>query len=150
VGIAAGLANVEVTFTDAGLVVRTGWSRPSGAGAASGAVGQSVPSPWRAELVALERRLRAELSPPADKRASGGPDGVEVMRQVRSLIDASERRQQRELALRVADVAKDVRLQREADLLRIDRSQRAIQQETGLEVLRNREMLDYLVRTSQR
>ena len=44
------------------------------------------------------------------------------MRRVRALLEESEKRQQRELALRVAEVLRDVNAQRQADLMKIDRS----------------------------
>ena len=67
-----------------------------------------------------------------------------MLKQVRALIANSERRQQLELALRVGDVINDVQAQRRADLLKIDRSIGLIQNSTGMEVLRQREMLNSL------
>jgi hypothetical protein len=69
----------------------------------------------------------------------------DVFRRVRTLIDDSERRQQRELALRLAEAIRDVNAQRQADLVRIDRSIGAMQSNTGREMLRQRnEMLNYV------
>ena len=68
-----------------------------------------------------------------------------MFRRVRTLIDDSERRQQRELALRLAEAIRDVNAQRQADLVRIDRSIGAMQSNTGREMLRQRnEMLNYV------
>ena len=67
---------------------------------------------------------------------------------MRGLLDESERRQQRELALRVAEVLRDVNAQRAADLVRIDRSLGIVQNNTGVEVAKQRELLNYLVRAS--
>ena len=53
------------------------------------------------------------------------------------MIDESETRQQRELALRLSQVAGEVDTQHQADLLRI-------QQNLG----QQQEIMDYLVRTS--
>ncbi len=61
-----------------------------------------------------------------------------------------ERKQQRELALRVAGVVRDVESQRRGDLVKIDRSLGEIQSNTGVEVMRQRELLNYLVRVSQK
>ena len=61
----------------------------------------------------------------------------ELLQRVRTMIDQSESRQQRELALRLSQVAGEVDAQHQADLLRI-------QQDFG----RQQEMMDYLVRTS--
>jgi hypothetical protein len=74
----------------------------------------------------------------------------EALRRVRTLVEESERRQQRELALRLAEAIRDVNAQRQADLVRIDRNIGAVQNNTGREMLRQRsEMLNYVtVRTS--
>ena len=61
----------------------------------------------------------------------------ELLQRVRTMIDQSESRQQRELALRLSQVAGEVDAQHQADLLRI-------QQDFG----RQQEMMDYLVKTS--
>jgi hypothetical protein len=71
---------------------------------------------------------------------------------VRALVEESERRQQRELALRLGEALRDVSAQRQSDLARIDRSIGAMQNSTGLEILRTRETINdinnYIVRTS--
>jgi hypothetical protein len=61
----------------------------------------------------------------------------DLLQRVRAMIDQSESRQQRELALRLSQVAGEVDAQHQADLLRI-------QQDFG----RQQEMMDYLVKTS--
>jgi hypothetical protein len=67
------------------------------------------------------------------------------------MIQASERRQQRELALRVAEVMRDVQAQRQADLVRIERSLGVIQSRTGMEVLRTQRQVNSLAQqVSQR
>jgi hypothetical protein len=69
---------------------------------------------------------------------------------VRALLDESERRQQRELALRVAEVLRDVSTQRQADLVKIDRSLGAVQNNLGVEVMKQRQSLNLLYHASQR
>jgi hypothetical protein len=152
VGAAAGVANLDVKYDRNGLSVRTGWS------AAAAAVPEAAPqsaAPWRADLAALERQLRAEMraSPPQATveaaRRDGAADG-EMLRRVRALIDQSERKQQKELALRVAEVATDVRAQRVVDLRNIDRNLNVIQSNTGVDMLRLYRMTnDLAVRVSQ-
>jgi hypothetical protein len=73
------------------------------------------------------------------------------------LIGASEQRQRRELALRLAEVLRDVESQRRDDIEKIGRSLGVIQanlgvmQNTGVEVMRQRQMInDLAVRVSQR
>jgi hypothetical protein len=163
IGVGAGAANVQVTYGRDGLSVRTGWRQPAptGPGASSPAIpaidasrGVDAPTavPSRAELSTLEETLRAEIraavatraSAPSEPAAATAAASDAVLRQVRTLIANSERRQQLELALRVGDVINDVQAQRRADLLKIDRSIGLIQNSTGMEVLRQREMLNSL------
>jgi hypothetical protein len=162
-GAAAGVANVQVQYGAEGLRVRTGWSGAQpGSAAPAGA-----PEAWRADLVALEERLRAELGQEtaravaaataagtanAVSAANAAPLQPELLRRIRALIDESERRQQRELALRVGELMRDVNMQRQSDLARIDRNIGAIQNNTGREMLRQRsDLLNYVtVRTSGR
>jgi anti-sigma factor RsiW len=160
-GASAGLANLDVRYGANGLAIRTGWlSRPSGAshsaGAAPNAAGGDVAasSPWRTDLQALEERLQTEIhaspAPPLRSRSGAGDDG-EVLRQVRALLRESERQQQNDLALRIAEVMKEFDAKRNADLMNINQSMRAMQSNTGIEVLKQREALsrlDYLVRAS--
>jgi anti-sigma factor RsiW len=195
-GIAAGLANLDVRYNREGLTVRTGWTGsavaqdpaagaargvPSGAaqnvaqgGAQGVAQGGSqgvaqdfspayTAAAWRADLAALERQLRREfrasrapgvtLQPASAQTGSAAANGArdgEMLRRMRALVEESERKQQRELALRVAQVIRDVNAQREADLVKIDRSLGLIQNNTGVEAMKQRELLNYLVRVSQK
>ena len=77
------------------------------------------------------------------------PD-ADVLRRVRALVDESEKRQQRELALRVAEVMRDVNAQRRTDLVNIDRMLGFVQDKVGVEVMKDRQRLDLLYRASQR
>lgn len=153
VGVSIGVANLDVRYDRDGLRVRSGWmaDRPAQAAATEAS------APWRAELQAFERGVRAELSAraaqtpaPTAARPAAAQGDADLMRRVRALIEESERREQRELALRVAEVVRDVDSQRRSDLVKIDRNLGLIQNNTGAEVLRQRELLNYLVRTSQR
>ena len=175
-GVGAAIANLDVRYNANGLQVRTGWStvveapavQPGQPIAGTGQVasGNIVAAPWRAELTALEQRLRADLRPPPGPVNSGNPgnnvaNGAapanptnvtsnDTLRRVRALVDDSERRQQRELALRMAEAIRDINAQRQADLVRIDHNIGAMQNNTGREMLRQRnEMLNYVsLRTS--
>ena len=177
-GISAGVANLNVHYDRNGVTVRTGWSKPavasndpsvgrdfSRAESAGGAQLKLRPTntgaandhvPWRDDLAALERQLRSEL------RSSGlaaHPSGARVsddefLRRVRALIDQSERRQQSELALRVTEVLRDVKGQRNMDLVRISQALGAVQNRqytTTNELLKNRTDINYLaILASQR
>ena len=163
-GVSAGIANVNIHYDRDGLTVRTGWLKPAAelsttrAAADARSDGQSArpattaPAPWRDDLAALEQALRAELRPTVAARpAASSSRDEEMFRRVRALIGDSERRQQRELALRVGQALQDVDTRRNADLARIDRTFGPILTRTGVELLKQRADINYLtVRTSQR
>jgi hypothetical protein len=149
VAASLGLANLDVRYSRDGLHITTGWMRhaPAPLQTATVTAVQPQPYPWRPELSALERQLRQDLGPrPAPvPMAVPSPRSEEaVMKRVRSLIEESERQQQRELALRVAEVARDVQVQRQADLVRIDRTLGLMQNRTGVEVMRTQQQLNTL------
>jgi hypothetical protein len=73
----------------------------------------------------------------------------EMLRRVKALIDQSESRQQRELALRLSDVVHDFDTQRQADMHRVDQNFGQLEGQTGTEVARQRELLNSLVKVSQ-
>lgn len=161
-GLGAGLANLNIRSDREGLTVRTGWLTPAVATppaadrtmAAPAAVADTMP--WRADLSALERQLRTEFrstqtaDPPTIGRASQpSMSDTEMLRRVRALVEESERKQERELALRVGQVIRDVNAQRQADLRKIDSNLGFIQSNTGAEVMKQRQLLmNYLVRAS--
>jgi anti-sigma factor RsiW len=157
-GVSAAIANLDIRYDRNGLTLRTGWSRPAvkpeGANApiAANAGGNA---PWRADLTALEAQLRSEIrgarqAAAQPLQARSAPADVDVLRRVRALVDESERRQQRELALRIAEVFRDINAQRKADLTKIDRNLGFIQDRTGVEILKQRETINYLMKVSQR
>ena len=80
-------------------------------------------------------------SSPADER---------ILQRVRTMIDESEQRQRRELALRSAEMVRDFDAQRNVDLTRIERTLGQMDGTTGAEVAQQRQMLNYLMRVSQR
>ena len=77
----------------------------------------------------LRERLESQPVSPAEER---------LLQRVRAMIDQSEQRQQRELALRLSQASRELDTQREADLLRV-------QQELGQQ---HDATMEYLVRTS--
>jgi len=160
VGVAAAVANLEVRFGSGGVTLRTGWQQsavPTAPAAAEDLASDT--RPWTADLAALEQRVRAEV-PRARAVGAAGRPASEVGQaaapvtqdQVRSIVRAalaeSELRQQRELALRVAQVQRDFEGQRRADLVRIEESFGQLGGWTGAEVSRQRDMLNYLLRVS--
>jgi hypothetical protein len=149
-GVTAGIANLDIQYDASGLRVRTGWIAPAPAPATIAADNQ----PWREELTALEQRLRSDLRPLTSTNAADAvrSPGPEVIRRIRTLVEESERRQQRELALRLGEAMREVSVQRQEDLVRIDRNIGAMQSNTGREMLRQRsDLLNYVtVRTAAR
>jgi hypothetical protein len=165
-GVSAAIANLDVRYDANGLRVRTGWMQtptapvegaPAG-GAAVALTSTDAATPWRAELAALEQQLRTEMrsvraaaaQPPAAVHAAAPMSDADLVKRVRALVDESEKRQQRELALRVAEMMRDVATQRQADLMKIDRTLGVVQNNLGVEVMRDRQRLDILYRASQR
>jgi hypothetical protein len=98
---------------------------------ASSTPSETVLSPQA--LADLERVLRGRLA----ASNSESVDTEQLLQRVRSMIDQSEQRQERELALRLSQVAQEVNTQHQADLLRI-------QQNVG----QTQDLMEYLVRTS--
>jgi hypothetical protein len=178
-GVSAGIANLDVRYDQNGLNITTGWNRaqpaspklatlqtseggpklataPTSEGGPKLVTDQSAAAPWRAELAALERQLRTELraaqatSPAAPAVRAASSSDAETLRRVRVLLDESEKRQQRELALRIAEVVRDVDTQRKADLRNIDHTLGLVRNDLGVEVMKQRQSLNLLYRASQR
>ena len=107
----------------------------------------------RADLVALEQRLRSEMRTQArtvSAPIAAAAGDARTLEQVRALIDESEQRQRRELALRTTEVVRDFDAQRSDDMARIERTIGQMDGTTGVEVAQQRQMLNYLMRVSQR
>jgi len=105
------------------------------------------------DMSALESRLRSEMvALRASTRSDAAPASLpesQLMTRVRALIEESEQRQQRELALRTAEIVRDFDSQRRVDLAQIQRNFGQIEGLTGAEVREQRQMLNYLMRVSQ-
>ncbi len=173
--LGATVANVEVQVGGGTLVVRTGWAKSSSSASTGPQAAQTdaarpatsarpalvsagmSESDVHSALNALETRIRADIAaatarPAAanvQRVASSDMDKGQVLQQVRSLVDESERRQQRELALRLAQVVQDFDAQRRTDLVRIENGFGQIENLTGEEAARQRAITNYLVRASQ-
>jgi hypothetical protein len=135
---AAGMAvsQLDVDYQDGTLTVRTQSTAPTvPALPAANVRNASIElPPERADVNQIERELR-------DRLESGNASAIDterLLQRVRAMIDQSEQRQQRELALRLSQVAREVDTQHQADLLRV-------QQEFGQQQAAT---MEYLVRTS--
>jgi anti-sigma factor RsiW len=156
-GVSAGIANLDVRYDANGLSVRTGWSRPLPAMSApparipSGAEVSVAPAsaPWQGDLEQLERRLKDEWR--ASTPQTGPSLDAQLLRQVRALIVESERKQQNDLALKIAEVVRDFDARRGADLASIYGGLGAIQNNTRFEVAKQRQWIaDYVTQASIR
>jgi hypothetical protein len=155
--VSAAVANVEVRYDANGVTLRTGWSQPPSTGpvavssqsrGAPIAAASAADQRWQTELAALERRLRAEFASPGNNPTNAAPGAAnrgDLLKQVRALVAESEERQQRELALRFAQLVHEVDSQRRADLVQIEQNLGQIE---GLTAEQS-EMMQYLVRVSQ-
>ena len=151
--VGAGIANVEVRYDRDGLVVRTGWSEAAPVAAADAA----SESPWRTELAEVASELRREFTggtaagtPRQTGAARAGAESQPGLGRVQRLIEESERRQQRNLALRFAQLSREAEAQRQADLLRIEQQVGQLEGLTEAEVVQHNEIMDYLVRVAGR
>ncbi len=171
VGVGAGAANLRIDYSPDGLSVRTGWlEAPAAPGAAARSRSTEATTvandgarsaPWQADLVALEERMRTEMrdrtthapevATASLNQADQAAHEADLLRQVRTLIQRSEQRQETEMAMRVKTLMNDMQAQRQADMLRINRTIGTVQNNTGMEVLRQGQMLRSLaVQVSQR
>ena len=147
--IGVGVANVEIRYGPDGLVVRTRGVAADGVDA----VASADDMPWRTDLAALESALREEMvgaTPRGPGAVSDGTGESEVLARVHRLIEESERRQQRDLALRFAQLMGESEVQRQADLLRIEQQVGQLEGLSEAEVVQHNEIMDYLVRVAGR
>jgi hypothetical protein len=73
----------------------------------------------------------------------------EVLSRVKAMIDQSEGRQRRELALRLTQLVQDFDTQRRADMLNVQQNFGQLEGQTGAEVAQQRELINSLVKVSQ-
>lgn len=149
--IGASVANLQVRRDERGWTFSTGWmTTPAPAVAATPAAAPAGDDGWKAALVSLEQSLRRDMAArPATTGAPASADADTVAR-VRALIEASEKRQQQELALRLTQFGRDIDLQRRADLVRVEQGLGQLEGRTGAEVARQREAINYLIRAGLR
>jgi chorismate mutase len=85
----------------------------------------------------------------AQVTAASRPSDTEILTRVRDLLSQSESRQQRELALRIAQVLRDVDAQRTADLARIQQGMGRIDAMTNADAAAHRELANYLITSTR-
>jgi hypothetical protein len=156
---AAAIANVEMRYGADGLVVRTGWRQPVGADGSGAVAEPAAANPrWQADLQMIRQRLGKLES--AVARDPAGPGVVtaaarpaasesELLRRLHEIVKESEARQQRELALQMAQVISDVDASRRSDMLRIQQGLMQLQGVNDAEIVKNREMWNHVLRIAQ-
>jgi hypothetical protein len=174
---ASAIAHVEIHRGPDGVTVRTGWSASASAASASaapdGARGfggtrspatanvspaSSAPSTSvdPALVAAIVRRLDAlEASARESSNVrnastmSARVSDAELFKRMREIVAQSESKQQGELALRIAQVIRDVDAQRVADLSQIQQGMRGIQRTVNDEAIGHRELTNYILASSK-
>lgn len=159
-------AAAAVLVFGAGLAVGTQQAAvapvSSSARSAASAAGGAAPAPPSQasaavsadELARLEARLRQEIAQVRSAQAAAAPASVArqaepddvLLRRMQALIGESEERQRRELALRTAQVVRDIDAQRRDDLARVQQTMGQIEGSTGAELRQqNRELWNFLM-----
>ena len=167
---AVSIARVEVRSGPDGITVRTGWSavapaseQPVGETGARSAAGRgdmvlpaSTANVDATMLALLDRRLRAletatrEVGPVRNASTlSARASEADLLRRMRELLAQSETKQQGELALRIAQVIRDVDAQRVEDLKRIQQGLRGIEASVSAEAAGHRELTNYILTSAK-
>lgn len=150
-GVSIGAANLDIHYdAQNGLNIRTGWSNRAERAAPAAAPADAVS---RTELTALEQQLRSEIqaaatATPAAARNVALTDS-DAQRRFKSLLDENERRHEREMALQIAEVVREVNAQRQSDLVKIDQNLGLIDRRNDIEIRKNRQMIDLMQRVSR-
>ena len=156
--IGAAIANFDVRYGRDGLVVRTGWQHAADApvSAERGGAAGATPVDWKTQAGALDRRLRdleqvmsarPGVSPVQSASAAGMSD-AEVLQRVREMLGQSETRQQRALAVRTAEITREVDAQRKLDLAAIDQGMTRLQNTSGAEVKQYRDAIQRIAKAN--
>jgi hypothetical protein len=154
----AAIANLEIRYGADGLTVRTGWARGELAAAPAGNL-QTVSAPadvatTRADFEAINQRL-LELETAVQRapvQVASGPvmTDAELLKRVRQFVSEAESRQQREVALQMAQMFRDFDRQRRTDLALIQQGLGQYQGLTNAELATTRDLVNQLVRVSTR
>lgn len=171
--VSAAIANLEVRYGAEGLVVRTGRAAapapiqetaaptrqtaafaPAAGDRQAQAVTAADLAPVTAhDLAALEARLLQTFSddaPRARLQTAGlSSDNPQLSREVRRLIEESERRTRQEMAAKMLDIYSEWDNSRRSDLMRVQQMLGQAQSRTGVDLAQQREMLNRLMLVSQ-
>jgi hypothetical protein len=156
--VSAAIANLEVRYDAEGLVVRTGRpAAPEPAGlppaAMTAAADRANQGVTLGDLAALEQRILqtfADEAPRAGLHTVGlTSDNPRLSREVRRLIEESERRTRQEMAAKMLDIYTEWDNSRRSDLMRVQQMLGQAQSRTGVDLAQQREMLNRLMLVSQ-
>ena len=162
---ASAIAHVEFRYGTDGFSIRTGWNTSP----ATMAAASNVPSPaasdeakkLEASYADVARRIQTLEAAARNSAASSSPvrpvaqftpnrtSDAEVLAHVRDLLAQSESRQQRELAIRIAQVMRDMDAQRTADLSRIQQGLGRIDAMTTADAAAHRELANYVISSTR-
>jgi hypothetical protein len=160
-GVSASIANLDVRYDRNGLNIRTGWSAPAPAAQVAQAPGNPVndAAPWRAELTALRSQIQSELraqsaavkaaSTPAPVNAASATSPMsplsddEFGRRVRVLLADSEKKQQKELAVRLVQLQVDFNAQLQVDRSRTNQLFRDVTNTLGPAIMNQQRQVNY-------
>ena len=169
---ASAIARVEIPRGPDGVTVRTGWSSASAPAATDaerrsfGGTSQapvstgvapaqalSVDPAFVAAIVrrldALEASARESSNVRNASTMSARVSDAELFKRMREIVAQSESKQQGEMALRIAQVIRDVDAQRVADLSQIQQGMRGIQRTVNDEAMGHRELTNYILASSK-
>lgn len=140
----------------AGMAIGTGRGvSPSSSGTTASATPTAAPAVGvsKSELAALEERLRGELTRLSAAAAPVQPvptpvrntDDEAMTKRFRAMLSESEERQRSELALRTAQVLRDIEIQRQVDVATLRNDIGKIQGATGAELRRQQDLTNQLI-----
>jgi anti-sigma factor RsiW len=150
VAAGAAIANIQVRSNAEGVVVTTGWmplSQSVDGAAVERRVEAPSPNDWQTALAALEQQLRGEIQSARQQdpvRVSAPSVDDATIPRVQQLLAASEERQNRELALRFTQFAREMDMMRRADFQRITRGFGQFDEQ----MFRQQQMLNNVIRVS--
>lgn len=151
-GVSASIANLDVRYDRAnGLSVRTGWSKPAPAVAATPAiVDVANAAPWRADLAALQKQFRDELrAKPATVVAASAAVPAAMsdadFSRVRVMVDESERQQKTEFASKLVQLQKDMYVQQQYDMAKMYKTLGVMSTNTSAEMASQRKAISLAI-----
>jgi hypothetical protein len=164
--VGAAIANLDVSIGRAGVTVRTGWQTQA---PTARATSTPAAAPWQADLAALRQEMQAEIdrasSPVQPQMASlpldtpnAAPAGQGISDSRLQTLLAEHDQQQRDeferlIAQRFLGFARDLSLQQQADLMRVQRGFAQFQGRTSADLAQLRQVMqnqqNYLLRVGQ-